>query len=47
MGAPVHTGAGAEAPGGKPLVPPTDLPDGYGRFAMFADRDGHTGGLWS
>jgi predicted enzyme related to lactoylglutathione lyase len=37
----------AEALGGKPLVPPTDLPDGYGRFAMFADPDGHTVGLWS
>lgn len=37
----------AEALGGKPLVPPTDLPDGYGRFAMLADSDGHTVGLWS
>ena len=37
----------AEALGGKPLVPPTDLPDGYGRFALFADPDGHTIGLWS
>jgi predicted enzyme related to lactoylglutathione lyase len=37
----------AEALGGKALVPPTELPDGYGRFAMLADPDGHTLGLWS
>ncbi len=28
-------------------VPPTDLPDGFGRFAMFSDPDGHTVGLWA
>jgi hypothetical protein len=37
----------AEALGGKELVSPTDLPGGYGRFAMFADPDGHPVGLWS
>jgi predicted enzyme related to lactoylglutathione lyase len=37
----------AETLGGKALVPPTDLPGGYGRFAMFADPDGHAVGLWS
>ncbi|MFC9982399.1 VOC family protein [Gordonia sp. NPDC127522] len=37
----------AEALGGKELVPPTDLPDGYGRFAMFADPDGNSIGLWA
>jgi predicted enzyme related to lactoylglutathione lyase len=36
----------AETLGGKTLVPPTDLPGGYGRFAMFADPDGHPVGLW-
>ena len=36
-----------ETLGGKALVPPTDLPGGYGRFAMFADPDGHAVGLWS
>jgi predicted enzyme related to lactoylglutathione lyase len=33
--------------GGTPLVPPTDLPGGYGRFAMFADPDGNPVGLWA
>ena len=37
----------AETLGGKALVPPTDLPDGYGRFAMFADPDGNSIGLWA
>jgi uncharacterized protein len=37
----------AETLGGKTLVPPTDLPGGYGRFALFADPDGHSVGLWS
>jgi uncharacterized protein len=37
----------AEALGGKALVAPTDLPGGYGRFAMFTDPDGHPVGLWS
>jgi predicted enzyme related to lactoylglutathione lyase len=37
----------AEALGGKVLVEPTDLPGSYGRFAMFADPDGHPVGLWS
>jgi predicted enzyme related to lactoylglutathione lyase len=37
----------AEKLGGARLVPPTDLPGGYGRFAMFADPDGNRVGLWS
>jgi predicted enzyme related to lactoylglutathione lyase len=37
----------AEALGGKRLVPPTDLPDNYGRFAMFTDPDGNPVGLWA
>ncbi|WP_439029576.1 VOC family protein [Gordonia terrae] len=37
----------AETLGGKELVGPTDLPDGFGRFAMFADPDGNSIGLWS
>ncbi len=37
----------AEQLGGTRLVPPTDLPGGYGRFAMFADPDGNTVGLWA
>jgi uncharacterized protein len=37
----------AEKLGGKTVVPPTDLPGNYGRFAMFADPDDHIVGLWS
>jgi predicted enzyme related to lactoylglutathione lyase len=37
----------AESLGGSALVPPTDLPDGFGRFAMFSDPAGHPIGLWS
>jgi uncharacterized protein len=37
----------AEQLGGKRLVPPTDLPGDYGRFAVFADPDGNQVGLWS
>ena len=36
----------AEQLGGTRLVPPTDLPAGYGRFAMFVDPDGNAVGLW-
>ena len=36
----------AERLGGTRLVPPTDLPAGYGRFALFADPDGNAVGLW-
>ena len=36
----------AEQLGGTRLVPPTDLPAGYGRFALFADPAGNTVGLW-
>ena len=39
--------ARAEQLGGKRVVPPTDLPDGYGRFAIFTDPDGNPVGLWS
>ena len=37
----------AEALGGQRLVPPTDLPGDFGRFAVFADPDGNPVGLWS
>lgn len=33
--------------GGKQLVPPTDLPGDFGRFAILADPDGNPVGLWS
>jgi predicted enzyme related to lactoylglutathione lyase len=36
----------AEELGGARLVPPTDLPGGYGRFAVLADPDGNAVGLW-
>ena len=36
----------AEELGGTRLVPPTDLPAGYGRFALLADPDGNPVGLW-
>jgi predicted enzyme related to lactoylglutathione lyase len=37
----------AVALGGKELVPPTDLPGGWGKFAVFADPDGNQVGLWA
>jgi uncharacterized protein len=37
----------AEALGAKRLVPPTELPGDYGRFAVFADPDGNPVGLWT
>lgn len=37
----------AEALGGKRLVPPTDLPGDFGRFAIFTDPDGNQVGLWA
>jgi uncharacterized protein len=37
----------AEKLGGKKLVPPTDLPGDYGRFAIFTDPDGNPVGLWA
>lgn len=37
----------AEELGGKALVPPTDLPGDYGRFAVLADPDGNPVGLWA
>lgn len=36
----------AEKLGGHRLVPPTDLPGVYGRFAIFTDPDGNQVGLW-
>lgn len=39
--------ARAEDLGGTPLLPPTDLPGGYGRIAVFADPDGNPVGLWA
>ncbi|PJJ72141.1 hypothetical protein CLV46_1705 [Diaminobutyricimonas aerilata] len=37
----------AEQLGGARLVEPTELPDGFGTFAMFTDPDGNTVGLWA
>ena len=37
----------AEALGGQRLVPPTDLPGDFGRFAIFTDPDGNPVGLWA
>lgn len=37
----------AEKLGGKRLVPPTDLPGDFGKFAIFTDPDGNQVGLWS
>ena len=37
----------AEQLGGQRLVPPTDLPGDFGRFAIFTDPDGNQVGLWS
>jgi predicted enzyme related to lactoylglutathione lyase len=39
--------AKAEALGGQRLVPPTDLPGDFGRFAVFTDPDGNQVGLWA
>ena len=36
----------AEKLGGTRVVPPTDLPGGYGQIAVFADPDGNRVGLW-
>jgi len=32
--------------GGTTVVPPTELPGDYGRFAVFTDPDGNQVGLW-
>jgi predicted enzyme related to lactoylglutathione lyase len=37
----------AEALGGKRMVPPTDLPGDFGRYAIFTDPDGNQVGLWA
>jgi uncharacterized protein len=37
----------AEKLGGTKVVPPTDLPGDFGRFAILADPDGNPVGLWS
>jgi uncharacterized protein len=37
----------AEKLGGRRLVPPTDLPGDFGRFAIFTDPDGNQVGLWA
>ncbi len=37
----------AVALGGTRLVPPTDLPGDFGKFAIFADPDGNQVGLWA
>ena len=36
----------AERLGGRRLLPPTDLPGEFGRFAIFTDPDGNQVGLW-
>ena len=36
----------AEELGGRTILPPTDLPEDYGAFALLADPDGNTIGLW-
>lgn len=33
--------------GGRAVVPPTPLPDGYGSFAVLADPEGTLVGLWA
>jgi predicted enzyme related to lactoylglutathione lyase len=42
-----ETLARAEKLGGATVVPPTDLPGGYGRFAVLTDPDGNAFGLWA
>ncbi|HUK71682.1 MAG TPA: VOC family protein [Streptosporangiaceae bacterium] len=37
----------AAAVGGRTLVPPTDPPVGYGKFATFTDPDGNAVGPWA
>src|SRR5216683_6988846 len=37
----------AEQLGGQRLVPPTDLPGDFGKFAIFTDPDGNQVGLWA
>ena len=37
----------AEQLGGKRVLPPTDLPEGFGRIAVLADPDGNQVGLWA
>ena len=39
--------ARAEQLGGKRVLPPTDLPEGFGRIAVLADPDGNQVGLWA
>jgi hypothetical protein len=39
--------ARAEQLGGRKLVPPTDLPGDFGKFAIFTDPDGNQVGLWA
>ncbi len=41
-----HISIGATL-GASTLVPPTGLPAGYGKFAMFTDPDGNAVGLWA
>jgi predicted enzyme related to lactoylglutathione lyase len=37
----------AERLGGETAIAPTDLAGEFGRFALLADPDGHTVGIWS
>ncbi len=37
----------AEQLGGAAVVPPTELPEGYGTFAVVTDLDGNAVGLWT
>lgn len=39
--------AKAEQLGGRQVLPATDLPGGYGQFAIFTDPDGNLVGLWA
>jgi predicted enzyme related to lactoylglutathione lyase len=37
----------AEELGGSAVVPPTELPGDFGKFAVLADPDGNAVGLWA
>jgi predicted enzyme related to lactoylglutathione lyase len=37
----------AQGLGGATVMPPTDLPGDFGKFAIFTDPDGNQVGLWA